>query len=93
MSVQLAYIDPSVMTFAIQAIAGAAIAVASVVIVLWRRANKKVSQKLGLEEKSRKEVEEDIVVTEDPAAEPAAAAVQTADTAAPAAETADSSEQ
>ena len=34
MSVQLAYIDPSVMTFAIQAIAGAAIAVASVVIVL-----------------------------------------------------------
>lgn len=65
MIINTAYIDPSVMTFAIQAIAGAAIAVAAVVVVAWRKAKKKVSDKLGLEEKTKKEVEEEIVVTDE----------------------------
>ena len=65
MQLHYAYIDPSVVTFAVQAIAGAAIAVAAVVVVLWRRAKKKVSQKLGLEEKTNKEVEDDFAVTGD----------------------------
>ena len=47
-----AYIDPSVMTYAIQAVAGVAIAVGAVVVVLWRKAKKKVSEKLHIEEKS-----------------------------------------
>lgn len=63
--INTAYIDPSVMTFAIQAIAGAAIAVAAVVVVAWRKAKKKVSDKLGLEEKTKKEVEDEIVVTDE----------------------------
>ena len=56
-----AYIDPSVMTFAVQVVAGVAIAVGAVVGVLWRRAKKKVQEKLGIDENAGKEVEEDIV--------------------------------
>lgn len=51
---QPAYIDPSVMTYAVQAIAGVVIAVGAVVVVFWRRAKKKVADKLGLEEKSKR---------------------------------------
>ena len=35
------------------------------IVVAWRKAKKKVSDKLGLEEKTNKEVEEDIVVTDE----------------------------
>ena len=54
------YIDPSVMTYAIQAVAGVVIAVGAVVVLLWRKAKKKVVEKLNLEEKSLKEVEEEV---------------------------------
>lgn len=57
-----AYIDPSVMTYAIQAIAGVAIAVGAVVGIYWRKAKKKVQDKLGIDENAKKEVEEDVVV-------------------------------
>ena len=60
-----AYIDPSVMTYAIQAIAGIAIAIGAVVIVIWRKAKKKVSDKLGFEEKSKKETEAEVQIVED----------------------------
>lgn len=56
-----AYIDPSVMTFAVQVVAGVAVAVGAVAGVLWRRAKKKVQEKLGIDENAGKEVEEDIV--------------------------------
>ena len=56
----LAYIDPSVMTYTIQVIAGVAVAVGAVVGIYWRRAKKKVQEKLGIDEKANKEVEEDI---------------------------------
>ena len=61
----IAYIDPSVMTYSIQAIAGIAVAIGAVATVFWRRAKKKVSDKLGLDEVSKKEVEEDIVLIEE----------------------------
>ena len=64
-SFNLAYIDPSVMTYSIQAIAGVAIAVGAVVAVFWRRAKKKVSDKLGLENNTKKEVEDEIIVVEE----------------------------
>lgn len=64
-SFNLAYIDPSVMTYSIQAIAGVAIAIGAVVAVFWRKAKKKVSDKLGLENNTKKEVEEEIVVVEE----------------------------
>ena len=56
-----AYIDPSVMTYAIQAIAGVAIAIGAVVGIYWRKAKKKVQNKLGIDENAKKEVEEEVV--------------------------------
>ena len=56
-----AYLDPSVMTYAIQIIAGIAIAVGAVVGIYWRKAKKKVQDKLGIDENSKKEQEEDVI--------------------------------
>lgn len=59
---KLLYIDPSVMTYAIQAVAGVVIAVGGVAALLWRKAKKNVAKKLNLEEKSKKETEDDVVL-------------------------------
>ena len=56
-----AYIDPSVTTYLIQAVAGVVIAVGAVAGIYLRRAKKKVQDKLGIDENVRKEVEEDVV--------------------------------
>lgn len=56
-----AYIDPSVMTYGIQIIAGVLVAGGAVVGVYWRRAKKAVQNKLGIDENAHKEVEEDVV--------------------------------
>ena len=56
-----AYIDPSVMTYAIQIIAGIAVAVGAVVGIYWRKAKKKVQDKLGIDENSKKEQEDDVI--------------------------------
>ena len=56
-----AYLDPSVMTYAIQIIAGIAVAVGAVVGIYWRKARKKVQDKLGIDENSKKEQEEDVI--------------------------------
>lgn len=52
-----AYIDPSVMTYVIQAVSGIVIAVGAVAGIYWRKAKKKISDKLDIDEK--KEVESD----------------------------------
>ena len=57
-----AYIDPSVMTYAIQAVAGIAIAIGAAIAMYWRKAKKKISQKLGVDENKNKEVESDDIV-------------------------------
>lgn len=62
LGLQNMYIDPSVMTYAIQAIAGIVIAVGAVVGIYWRRARKKVNDKLGIDEDKNKEVEDELVV-------------------------------
>lgn len=56
-----AYIDPSVATFVVQVVAGVAVAVGAVAGIAWRRAKKKVQDKLGIDENANKEVEDDIV--------------------------------
>lgn len=53
------YIDPSVMTYAIQAGAGIVIAVGAFVGLYFRKAKKKVSKKLNIDENRNKEVESD----------------------------------
>ena len=56
------YIDPSVMTYAIQAVAGIAIAIGAFVGIYFRKAKKKVNEKLGIDENRNKEVETDEIV-------------------------------
>ena len=56
----LAYIDPSVATYAIQAVVGIVVAGGAVISVMWRKAKKKMNQKLNIDENSKKEVEEEI---------------------------------
>ena len=56
------YIDPSVMTYAIQAIAGVVVAIAAVAGVYYHKAKKKISNKLGIDENKNKEVESDEIV-------------------------------
>ena len=55
----LGYIDPSVMTYAIQAGAGIIIAVGAFIGLYFRKAKKKVNKKLGVDENKNKEVESD----------------------------------
>ena len=57
-----AYIDPSVMTYVIQAVAGIVIAVGAAGGILFRRFKKKVNNKLGIDENKNKEVETDEIV-------------------------------
>ena len=47
-----AYIDPSVMNYAIQAAAG----------IYWRKAKKKIDKSLGIDENRNKEVESDDIM-------------------------------
>ena len=61
------YIDPSVMTIAIQAIAGVAIAVGAFVGIHFRKAKKKLAEKMNIDENRNKEVEDDdIIVSDEP---------------------------
>lgn len=57
-----AYIDPSVATYAIQAVAGIVIAIGAAVGIYFRRAKKKLNDKLGIDENRNKEVESDDIV-------------------------------
>ena len=52
-----AYIDPSVMTYVIQAVSGVIIAIGAAVGIYWRRAKKKLNDKFDINE--NKEVESD----------------------------------
>jgi hypothetical protein len=56
----LAYIDPSVMSYTVQAIAGVAIALGVVFGVVWRKIKKGTNKVLRRDENSGKEVEDDI---------------------------------
>ena len=56
-----AYLDPSVMTYTIQVVAGVIVAVGAVVGIYWRKAKRKMKDKLGIDENSKKEVEADVI--------------------------------
>lgn len=57
------YLDPSVMTYTIQVVAGVVVAAGAVVGIYWRKAKKKVQDKLGIDENAKKQVEEDVIET------------------------------
>ena len=60
-----AYVDPSVVTYIIQAVAGVVIAVGAVIGVYWRKTRKKINDKLGVDENRNKEVESDDFVSDE----------------------------
>lgn len=55
----LMYIDPSVTTYLIQAVAGVVIAIGAVAAICFHRFKKKMNDKLGIDENRNKEVESD----------------------------------
>ena len=57
-----AYIDPSVMSYTVQAIAGVAIALGVVFGVFWRKVKRGTNKVLRRDENSGKEVEEEIEI-------------------------------
>ncbi len=58
-----AYIDPAATTVVLTSISGIAIAVGATAVILWRKARKKVSKALHIDENANKEVEEELVIT------------------------------
>ena len=60
----LAYIDLSVMTYAIQAVAGMVIGVVAFIGIYFRKIKKNVQNKLGIDENKNKEVESDEIKIE-----------------------------
>jgi len=56
-----AYLDPSVVTYVVQVVAGLVIAVGAVFYVYWRKAKQKITEKLGIGDVTKKEVEDDVV--------------------------------
>ena len=59
-----AYLDPSVMTYTIQVVAGVVVAVGAVAGIYWRKDKKKVQDKLGIDENAKKSVEDDVIETD-----------------------------
>lgn len=68
-----AYVDPSVMTYTIQALAGVAVALSAVFGVMWRRARRVVLRVLKIDENHGKVVEDEVrrISVDDVAAEDA----------------------
>ena len=58
------YIDPSVMSYTIQIVAGAVITIGAIAGIVFRKMKKNVKKTLNIDENKNKEVEEDIVFTD-----------------------------
>ena len=65
----VAYIDISSVSYVIPLVVGIAVAIGSWVYIHFRRAKSKISKKLGIDENAGKEVEDDIVITDEESAE------------------------
>lgn len=61
----LGYLDPSIMTYAIQAIAGIVIAIGAGVSLYWRKAKRKLNQTFGINSNIKKEIESDVIEFDD----------------------------
>lgn len=60
-----AYLDPSVATYMIQAVAGILIAGGAAIGIFLRRAKKNINGKLGIDENKNKEIESDDIQIKD----------------------------
>lgn len=66
---QMCYIDPAATSVLLSSITAIVIAVGASAIVIWRKLKKKVSKTLHIDPNAGKEVEEDVVVTDEDAEE------------------------
>lgn len=62
LSITVAYIDPAATTILLTSISSIAIAVGATAVILWRKAKKKVTTTLHIDENANKEVEDDLVI-------------------------------
>lgn len=60
-----AYIDISSVSYVLPIVVGIAVAIGSWVYIHFRRAKSKISKTLGIDENAGKEVEEDIVISDE----------------------------
>lgn len=60
-----AYVDPSVMSYAVQAVAGVVIACSVVFGVVWRKVKRNAQKALHIDENAGKEVEAELQITDD----------------------------
>ncbi|MBQ8440260.1 MAG: hypothetical protein IJX19_06355 [Clostridia bacterium] len=58
------YVDPTSVSILLTSISGVIIAISATAVIFWRKAKKKVSNVLHIDENANKEVEEDIVINE-----------------------------
>ena len=65
----VAYIDISSVSYVIPLVVGIAVAIGSWIYIHFRRAKSKISEKLGIDENAGKEVEDDVVITDEESAE------------------------
>ena len=63
--ITVAYIDPSSVTIVITSISSIVIAVGAVAVIMWRKAKKKVSATLHIDENANKEVEDELIINSD----------------------------
>lgn len=68
----LAYVDPSVMTYTIQALAGVAVALSAVLGVAFRRSRRALMRMLHIDENASKQMEPDVFAIDDDAPDAAA---------------------
>lgn len=76
-----AYVDPSVMTYTVQAIAGVAVALSAILGVAIRRTRKVIFHAFRIDEKSRKVMEEPVVAIDASSPEAAALHAETEESA------------
>ena len=65
MFTNLLYIDPAATSILITSISTIVIALGATIFLLWNKAKKKVCKTLHVDENAHKEVEDEIVLTED----------------------------
>lgn len=62
---QMLYMDPAAVSVLLTSITAIVLAVGASVIIVWRRLKKKVEKTLKIDPNSGKEVEEELVLTDD----------------------------
>ena len=76
---QLLYIDPAATSVLLSSITAIVLAIGASAIIIWRKLKKKVEKTFHIDPNSGKEIEEDIVITEDVNAEKDSKTEQTND--------------